>query len=183
MGDSAYYKLFPIDNRDDGTATWDMDLEVMGVELDINFLNPRPLEQWPLQSRFGFTKTTHPKDYPSFDAIRIVSSRFREALEEAMGPGDRIQFFPATIDYGDQSDDTYWIAYFPDRFPVLNLEYSEKLGSVWGRITLDASQLEGHDVFALPSASQASFAVSDQARRIIERYGIEGIQFDQIRVR
>ena len=137
---------------------------------------------WPLATTFGFTEATHPGDYPSFAEIRIVSARLKDAIERAIGPNGRVQFFPATIVFEEEIDSTYSIMYFPDRPDVMDEAHSEMLGLAWGRITLDHTKLDGHHVFALPSASQASFVVSERARRIIEEHGIEGIQFNPIPV-
>lgn len=179
---TVYYRAHVPPGRNDGVVRLPRTTELTLTLHDINHQNPRYLDSWPTDTAFTFSRPSHPKDFPSFAGIRIISTRFKNAIVEALGPQDRVQFFPATINFGNKTDSTYWIMYFPDRPDVLDLARSERIGPAWGRIALDSSKLDGHEVFALPTAGQASFVVSETARMLIEEHGIEGIQFNPIAV-
>lgn len=110
--------------------------------------------------------------------FHLCSERFREALEKARGPRDRLQWLPAWVTSEDGERRRYWVLHFPERPFVID----EDRSVFWnGRImkgVIDTNKMRDRHVIASPDGSLTSFVVSDTARNVIIDAGCEGLDFE-----
>ena len=110
--------------------------------------------------------------------FNICTTRLRDAIQQALGPKDEVQWLEFHATFPDGRQETCWAISLYKSFDVLDHEKTLWLKDYPRRPVFDSRKAEGHHLFQY-MPGDPFFAVSGDMKRVMDRFDCAAYGFTQ----
>lgn len=167
----AYYQVMLQDESDVG---------LLFAAPEVPYFNPQ--EQTYIASWEPISASL--RDGRSADLMRcpigfnVCTKQLRDAVQAALGANDKVQWLEFKASFPDGRHESCWGLYIYEFFDVLDPDKTLWIKDYPRRPVVDGRKAAGHHLFKLTPHS-AFFMVSDEMRRVMERFDCSAYEFVQ----